>query len=291
MTSMAASTQHEFWSPAQTGSVTRLAPNLWRIVAPNPSPLTGPGTNSYVIGAGEERIVIDPGPDDPIHLERIVAVAEGRISRILCTHSHPDHSPGAATLRTMTRAPVLGRPAPQDDYQDASYAPDATLEEGEVFAVPGAHLRALHTPGHASNHVCFLVEQEGWLFTGDHLMSGSTVVILPPDGSMRLYVESLQRLRALPLSALIPGHGAVMPDPIDEIDRVIAHRLKRESKVIGALLSAGGSASLEALVPVVYDDTPVALHGLARYSLLAHLQKLVEEGRAALDDRSWSWRG
>src|SRR5512139_3497152 len=109
MTSMAASTQHEFWSPAQTGGVARLAPNLWRIVAPNPSPLTGPGTNSYVIGAGEERIVIDPGPDDPIHLERIAAVAEGRISRILCTHSHPDHSPGAATLRTMTRAPVLGR--------------------------------------------------------------------------------------------------------------------------------------------------------------------------------------
>ena len=276
---------------ARTGSTCRLATGVARIVAPNPSALTGPGTNTYVLGTTGPHIVIDPGPDDLVHLERIVAAAHGRVERIVCTHSHPDHSPGAAVLRQMTGAPVLGRPAPDDGHQDAAYAPDATIEDGDVFEVPGASIRALHTPGHASNHVCFLLEREAWLFTGDHLMSGSTVVILPPDGSMRLYLESLQRLRTLPLRALAPGHGALMPDPLDEIDRVIAHRLKRESKVVHALQRQGAEATLETLVPEVYDDTPVALHGLARYSLLAHLQKLAEEGRVRQQGDHWDGRG
>jgi glyoxylase-like metal-dependent hydrolase (beta-lactamase superfamily II) len=127
------------------------------------------------------------------------------------------------------------------------------------------------------------------LLTGDHLMSGSTVVILPPDGSMRLYLDSLRRLRTLPLTALLPGHGAVMPDPLGEIDRVLAHRLRRESKVVNGLLQLGGTATLGELVPIVYADTPVALHPLARYSLLAHLQKLLEERRVAQDGERWTW--
>ncbi len=280
----------ELLAPARTGEVTRLAPHVQRVVAPNPSPLTGPGTNTYVLGIGETHLVIDPGPDDAPHLERIVEAAAGRIARVLCTHSHSDHSPGAAQLARRMGVPVHGRPAPQDDYQDATYAPDATIEDGDVYRVPGATVRALHTPGHASNHVCFLLEPEGWLVTGDHLMSGSTVVILPPDGSMRAYLDSLRRLRTLPLTALVPGHGAVMADPHGEIDRVIAHRLKRESKVVAALHRQGPAATLDTLVPEVYDDTPVALHGLARFSLLAHLQKLDEEGRVARAGDHWAWR-
>jgi glyoxylase-like metal-dependent hydrolase (beta-lactamase superfamily II) len=279
----------DLFAPAETGSVRRLAPNLQRLVAPNPSPLTGPGTNTYVVGLGPHYLVIDPGPDDATHVERILAATNGRISHVLCTHSHTDHSPGAAALKARTQALVLGQPAPCDDYQDESYHPDRTLDDGDVVEVTGAGVRAIHTPGHASNHVCLLLEPEGWLLTGDHLMGGSTVVILPPDGSMRLYLESLHRLRTLPLTALLPGHGAVMPDPLGEIDRVIAHRLQRESKVVAGLLQLGGAATLDELVPIVYADTPVALHPLARYSLLAHLQKLVEERRLAQDGERWAW--
>jgi glyoxylase-like metal-dependent hydrolase (beta-lactamase superfamily II) len=274
---------------AVTGAVQRLAPNVVRIVAPNPSSLTGPGTNTYVIGTGPSYVIVDPGPDDEVHVERMLAASGGRVSHVLCTHSHPDHSPGAAPLKAATGALVLGRPAPDDGYQDDSYRPDASLDDGDAIATAGAGLRVLHTPGHASNHVCLLLEPEGWLLTGDHLMGGSTVVILPPDGSMRLYLESLQRLRSLPLTALLPGHGAVMPGPIEEIDRVIAHRLQRERKVIDGLASLGGVASLDALVPVVYADTPARLHPLARYSLLAHLQKLLEERRVAQDGDDWAW--
>jgi glyoxylase-like metal-dependent hydrolase (beta-lactamase superfamily II) len=279
----------DLFAPAETGRVRRLAPNLQRLVAPNPSSLTGPGTNTYIVGSGPRYMVVDPGPDDTTHVDRILALTNACISHVLCTHSHPDHSPGAAALQARTQVDVLGRPAPRDDHQDESYRPDRSLEDGDVIEVTGASVRALHTPGHASNHVCLLLEPEGWLLTGDHLMSGSTVVILPPDGSMRLYLESLRRLRLLPLAALLPGHGAVMPDPLGEIDRVIAHRLQRESKVLNGLLHLGGAATLGELVPIVYADTPAALHPLARYSLLAHLQKLLEERRVRQDGESWTW--
>jgi len=276
-------------SSAVTGTVSSLGHGLQRIVAPNPSPMTGPGTNTYVIGDGSDFLVVDPGPDDDSHIERILGAAHGRIGAILCSHSHPDHSPGAVPLRRLTGAPVFGRDAPDDGHQDATYAPDGSLEDGQVLHAGDGTLRVLHTPGHASNHVCFLHEQQGWLLTGDHLMSGSTVVILPPDGSMRLYLQSLHRLRALPLAALLPGHGAAMLDPRGQIDRVIAHRSKREDKVVDALRRER-AVSLDALLPRVYDDTPVALHGLARYSLLAHLQKLVEDERVDADGVTWIWR-
>lgn len=282
---------HELKSSAVTGAVSRLAPGLHRIVAPNPSPLTGPGTNTYVVGTGDGHLVIDPGPDDSVHVERILRITNGRIDGILCSHSHPDHSPGAAVLKRLTGVPVLGRAAPDDGHQDETYAPDASIEDGQVFEATGLRLRALHTPGHASNHVCFLLEPAGWLLTGDHLMNGSTVVILPPDGSMRQYLRSLGRLRALPLTALLPGHGAAILEPLAEIDRVSTHRLQREAKVIAALRSRpAGRATLDALLPQVYDDTPVALHPLARYSLLAHLQKLVEDAGVSTDGDTWAWR-
>jgi glyoxylase-like metal-dependent hydrolase (beta-lactamase superfamily II) len=276
-------------APALTGAVQRVAAAVWRIVAPNPSPLTGPGTNTYVVGTGRP-VVIDPGCDDCAHLERVLEVSGGVVERILCTHSHPDHSPGAAWLRERTGAPVLGLPAPDDGHQDPAFAPDAGLGDGERIDAGDAVLRAIHTPGHASNHVCFLLEEAGLLFTGDHLMSGSTVVIIPPDGSMRLYLDSLQRLRALPLTALAPGHGALMPGAIAEIERVIDHRLAREAKLVRSL-AARRAATLDEVLPEVYEDVPEPMHVYARYSLWAHAVKLVEEGRAHCEGEVYRWRG
>jgi len=274
---------------AVTGSVQQIAAAVWRIVAPNRSPLTGPGTNTYVVGV-ERPVVIDPGCDDPGHLARILAVAGPGIDRILCTHSHPDHSPGAAWLRDRTGARVYGQPAPDDGHQDPTYAPDAGLVHGERIVTGEATLQAIHTPGHASNHVCFLLEQAGLLFTGDHLMSGSTVIIIPPDGSVRTYLESLRQLRQLPLTALAPGHGAVMPDTLAEIDRVIGHRLAREAKLALAL-ERRTAATLDEVLAEVYDDVPAFLHRYARYSLLAHAIKLVEEGRAGCEGEVYRWLG
>ena len=203
---------HDLFAPAETGSVRRLAPNLQRLVAPNPSPLTGPGTNTYVVGIGPQYLVIDPGPDDATHVDRILAATNGA-HQPRALHAF---APGSFARRGGAQGAHAGAGAgaagPARRLPGRVVPPDATLDDGDVIEVPGAGVRALHTPGHASNHVCLLLEPEGWLLTGDHLMSGSTVVILPPDGSMRLYLESLRRLRTLPLTALLPGHGAVMPD-------------------------------------------------------------------------------
>ena len=275
-------------APAVTGGIARIAPRVWRIVAPNPSPLTGPGTNSYVLGA-RQHVVIDPGTADAAHLERIMTITSGAIDRVVCTHSHPDHSPGAAELKARTGSRVLGVPAPRDPYQDPSYVPDERLGDGDLVAHPELRLRVVLTPGHVSNHACLLLEDEGLLFTGDHLMQGTTVVIIPPEGSMRDYLASLRRLQQMRLDALAPGHGTVIPDAQAEIARVIAHRLRREAKVVAAL-AARGRATLDELLPVVYDDVPVSLHGWARHSLLAHAIKLVEEGRATTRDDYYEWR-
>jgi glyoxylase-like metal-dependent hydrolase (beta-lactamase superfamily II) len=276
-------------APAITGGISRIAPQVWRIVAPNPSPLTGPGTNTYLVGQSRP-VVIDPGTRDAAHLERIMDVAGGAIDRVVCTHSHPDHSPGAAELRERTGAPVSGLPAPRDPHQDPTYVPDAVLSDGESVSHPEFQLRVVLTPGHVSNHACLLLEDAGLLFTGDHLMQGTTVVIIPPEGSMRDYLASLRRLQHMPVTSLAPGHGAVIPDAQAEIARVIAHRLAREAKVVAAL-SARAGATIDDLVPVVYDDVPVSLHGWARYSLLAHAIKLVEEGRATVSGEVYQWRG
>jgi len=272
-----------------TGAVQQIAGALWRIVAPNAGPLTGAGTNTYVVGR-ERPVVIDPGCDDPAHLERVLEVAGGVVARIVCTHSHPDHSPGSSWLRARTGAPVLGLPAPDDGYEDPAYAPDAGLADGERIEADGEGLIAVHTPGHASNHVCLLLEASGLLFTGDHLMSGSTVIIIPPDGSMRQYLDSLRRLREMPLAGLAPGHGALNPKAIAEIDRVIAHRLAREARLVRALAERG-TATLDEVLPEVYDDVPKFMHLYARHSLLAHAVKLVEEGRAEVDGERYRWLG
>ena len=270
------------------GRAVRLSPHVIRVSAPNPGPMTGPGTNSYLVGAGEDWTVIDPGPLSEPHRLALLAAAPGRIVQILVTHTHRDHSPGAGPLARSTGAPVLGRRAAHPEWQDDSFLPAREPVHGERMRLaPAVTLRVIHTPGHASNHLCFLLEEEKTLFTGDHVMQGSTVVINPPDGDMQAYLRSLQALLAEDLDWLAPGHGFLVAEPHAVLRALIAHRLKREAKVRAAL-PVGESASLDALLLRVYDDVPGALHGMARRSLLAHLLKLQIDGVAAEHGERWS---
>lgn len=274
------------------GHPVRLSPHVVRVTAPNPGPMTGPGTNSYLVGDGNAWTVIDPGPAMPAHVQALLdAAAPGRIERILVTHTHRDHSPAAAPLAQATGAPVYGRRAAHPEWQDEAFQPGRELEDGERLGIaPGVTLRVLHTPGHASNHLCFLLEEEKLLFTGDHVMQGSTVVINPPDGDMAAYLRALESLLAEDLEWLAPGHGFLVARPHDVLRALIAHRLRREAKVVAALRAAG-DADLGALVPAVYDDVPATLHPLARRSLQAHLLKLAGDGLAEQRDERWRWRG
>jgi glyoxylase-like metal-dependent hydrolase (beta-lactamase superfamily II) len=273
------------------GRVVRLAPQVMRVTAPNPGPMTGPGTNSYLVGEGDAWTVIDPGPEIESHVQALIdAAAPGRIERILVTHTHRDHSPAAALLAAATGAPVFGRRAAHPEWQDATFDPTRELEHGDRFeAAPGVTLRVLHTPGHASNHLCYLFEQERMLFTGDHVMQGSTVVINPPDGDMTAYLDALRALLEVDLDWLAPGHGFLVAQPHAVLRALIEHRLRREAKVAEALRRAV-SAEVDVLLPEVYADVPAALHPVARRSLLAHLLKLQADGRAASVGPQWHWR-
>jgi glyoxylase-like metal-dependent hydrolase (beta-lactamase superfamily II)/8-oxo-dGTP pyrophosphatase MutT (NUDIX family) len=268
------------------GVPTRLSPRVLRIAAPNPGFMTGAGTNSYLLGDRDALAVIDPGPAIDVHIERLLEAGAGKIRWILTTHTHRDHSPAAARLREETGAEVIGMPAPQFDNQDTAFQPDRVPVHGEVLHIAGMSLRVIHTPGHASNHLCYLLEEEKMLFTGDHIMQGSTVVINPPDGDMAVYLESLGALKALDVEVLAPGHGFLMEQPHRVVDRLLAHRAKREAKVL-AVLRQADAASLEQLVQRVYDDVPVQRHAMARRSLLAHLLKLQSEGSAAQSGELW----
>jgi len=262
----------------QPGIPKRLDRYVTRLTAPNPGAMTGPGTNTYLVGESEIA-VIDPGPALDPHIARILAAGAGRIRWILTTHTHMDHSPAAAAIKAATGAQVLGMRAPAGASQDQAYAPDASPADGERIAIGKLHLRAVHTPGHASNHLCYLLEETGMLFTGDHVMQGSTVVINPPDGDMRAYLASLDKLLGLDIGIIAPGHGYLIGAPHKEVKRLVAHRLAREAKVVMALQQRG-SATLEELVADVYDDVSPKLHPVAMRSLTAHLDKLAAEGRA-----------
>jgi glyoxylase-like metal-dependent hydrolase (beta-lactamase superfamily II)/8-oxo-dGTP pyrophosphatase MutT (NUDIX family) len=262
----------------QPGAPKRLDRFVTRITAPNPGVMTGPGTNTYLVGE-DELAVIDPGPALEAHLAKILEAGAGRIRWILTTHTHLDHSPAARALKEATGAQVLGRPAPAGTSQDADFAPDRIPADGEDLPLGHLRLRALHTPGHASNHLCYLLEPTRMLFTGDHVMQGSTVVINPPDGDMRAYLASLERLLGVDVAIIAPGHGYLIGAPHAEIRRLIAHRLAREAKVTRAL-KRRGPATLEELVIDVYDEVSPRLHPVAMRSLTAHLDKLVAEGRA-----------
>lgn len=263
-----------------------LRPGIRRLVAPNPSMMTGPGTNTYLFGSAEVA-VLDPGPSIAEHLEAIRARAAAPIRWILVTHTHPDHSPGARQLALATGAELLGRPAPDGAHQDRTFAPDHVLADGDCLDTGEFRLEAVHTPGHASNHLCYRHAESDWLFTGDHIIDGSTVVINPPDGNMAAYLESLRRVRKLGCAALAPGHGEVIDDPERAVDWIIAHRLEREAKVVAALSANPGLTTRE-LVPHVYRDVPEHLHGLAARSLLAHLLKLEADGTAQCAESRWT---
>jgi glyoxylase-like metal-dependent hydrolase (beta-lactamase superfamily II) len=253
--------------------------------------MTGPGTNSYLVGT-DELVVIDPGPhsdehDGTAHVAALAERGEGRIGWIVVTHTHPDHSPAAAALAERTGAEVIGF-----DARDG-FVPHRSVTEGFTLETAGFTLRALHTPGHASNHLCWLLEEERMLFSGDHVMGGSTVIIRPPDGDMALYLESLERLRRLepPLASIAPGHGPLLSDPAAVLDDVIAHRRLREGVILDALAGTG-PRTVDEMVPAVYVDVDEDRYHIARFSLWAHLRKLAAEGAVVgtdADDIESTW--
>ena len=268
------------------GRVDEVRPGVRRLTAPNPGPMTGPGTNCYLVGTGDV-VVVDPGPDDEGHVEGLVAAGGGRIRWIALTHTHVDHWPAAPTLAARTGAEVVAF-----DSRDGLDV-DRALADGDVVGEGDAALVAVHTPGHASNHLCFWHEGQRLLFTGDHVMSGSTVVIAPPDGDMAAYLASLERVRALGADALAPAHGPLLDDPHAYVSHYIDHRRTREASVVEALAGFGPEgADTEAIVAVVYVDVHPLLHPVARFSVWAHLRKLAEEGRATaadVDDADTTW--
>lgn len=268
------------------GEVVAITPLVRRVLAPNPGLMTGPGTNTYLIGR-DETAVVDPGPDDSEeHLDLVADAGGGRIRWILVTHTHADHSPGAAGLKARTGAQVLGF-----DERDG-FVPDTAIGDGWALETTAFRLEAVHTPGHASNHLCYRLARERLLFSGDHIMSGSTVVIAPPDGDMAAYMRALERVRRLDIEGVAPGHGPFVDDPRAVIDQYVEHRRAREA-AIDAALRAAGSARIPELVEAVYTDVPEILHPIARWSVWAHLRKLRSEGRAIAadpDDISGVWR-
>jgi glyoxylase-like metal-dependent hydrolase (beta-lactamase superfamily II) len=284
----------------EPGTPHALAPGLVRLTAPNPGLMTGPGTNTYLVGT-TELAVIDPGPDDAGHREallRVAAESGNAIRHILVTHTHVDHAPGAAALQAATGAEVIGF-APAEQFE-----PDRRVGEGWTLALPGTPaltLRAVHTPGHASDHLCWLIVEQGTLLTGDHVMHGSTVVIRPPDGNLAQYRASLTRLKDFdpPLRRLAPGHGRVMEHIPDIVDALLAHRAGRHARVTAALQDAI-EATVDELLPMVYDDVTEQQLPVARFSLWAHLRDLAESGDAVavgapagVDtmDTRWRWVG
>jgi glyoxylase-like metal-dependent hydrolase (beta-lactamase superfamily II)/8-oxo-dGTP pyrophosphatase MutT (NUDIX family) len=274
------------WSEIAPGRTVQLSQRVRRLTAPNPGYMTGPGTNSYLVGDDDMLAIIDPGPDDAQHVEALLRESGARLRYILATHTHMDHSPAARRLKALTGADVLGMPAPPHARQDQDFAPDRVLRHGERIAVGNATLRVVHTPGHASNHLCYLLEEEKLLFTGDHIMQGSTVVINPPDGNMQAYFDALRALLDEDLEWLAPGHGFLIDQPHRAVRRLLAHRQTREDKVLRAVREAGGG-TLDALLPLVYDDVPAERHAMAARSLFAHLEKLAAEGKVVVDDEVW----
>jgi len=274
--------------------------NVWRLTAPNPGVMTGPGTNSYLVGDVHTGFtVIDPGPADADHVQRLWQAARhtdgkgGNIRMIVCTHSHPDHSPVAKPLQALCAAsgstpPILGLPSAPTARVASAFTPDMVLQDGEVLrlTVPGQgddaqvsthSLRAVHTPGHAANHVCLLLEEDGLLFSGDHILNGSTTVIDPPDGHMGDYLHSLDVLHAhcsqLNVEYILPAHGHVIPNALGAIAHLKAHRLQREAK-IAAVMQTNPQGTLDQWLPLAYDDVDPRIWPVAKRSLLAHVENI-----------------
>lgn len=258
----------------EAGKVVELSPLVRRITAGNGSVFTGPGTNTYLVGK-EEVTVIDPGPAMQEHIDVITAAAPN-IKQILVTHTHPDHSPGVRLLKENLDIPAYGMLTNSSKNQDQTFSPERILDDGEVFQEEEFSIEVVHTPGHASNHLCFILKEEKLIFTGDHIMNGSTVVIGPPDGNMKQYIQSLEKLKDYDIEKIAPGHGELLENPHEVADWIINHRLEREKKVFHALQEAT-KGTPDSLVEKVYDDVDSSLFPIAKASLLAHLIKLEED--------------
>lgn len=274
------------------GRCDELTPLIRRVTANNPGPFTFKGTGTYIVGRGEVA-VIDPGPDDPAHLEAILAAVAGeRVTHILITHHHSDHSPLAGALKAATGATIYGCAVAGHEAEDTGevkmeaghdhdFAPDVSLCGGGAVSGPGWTMEAIPTPGHTSNHLCYALKEENCLFSGDHIMGWSTTVITPPDGDMTDYMESLAAIRARKFDTLWPTHGP----PIREVDAFIAayaeHRQERVDQILTAL--AAGPARIRDLVPRLYADVDPRLHPAAARSMLAAILHLARQGRITTD--------
>lgn len=268
------------------GTLVKLSDKIRRITAPNSGPLTGSGTNTYLVGAGEDIALIDPGPAIASHIDALMAAAGARIRWILVTHTHLDHSAAAMLLKAKTGAELMGMPPAAIDRQDPSFRADRVLAHGERIAVAGCLLRVIHAPGHASNQLCYLFEEEKLLFTGDHIVQDANAVIDPPDGDMRAYLDSLRQLQREDIAWFAPGHGFLVDNAQEVLERLLLRRLMRENKVLNAVRKAG-TAGLETLLPAAYDDVSARLVALESRSLLAHLIKLKAEGRVKEELGVW----
>ena len=277
-----------------TGRIIRLSPLVRRLLAPNPSPFTFSGTQVHIVGTGEVA-VIDPGPDMPEHVDALLtALAGERVTAILVTHTHRDHSPASRLLKAATGAPIIGC-APlalpdsaqgPDESFDPDYRPDRVLADGERLEGSGWTLEAVATPGHTSNHLCFALPEERALFSGDHVMGWSTSVISPPDGDMGAYMASLDTLLARDDAIYYPGHGEPVDNPQQLVRGLIGHRRQREGQILRALREA--EAGIPDLVSRMYKGLDPRLHPAAAQSVLAHLIDLERRGLVRRAERSWS---
>lgn len=245
-----------------------------RVLASNPGPYTGPGTNTYVVGDETGVIVLDPGPVDGAHADAIVATAGDRpVSAVVVTHTHPDHAPLANPLGRRLEVPVLGH------RSGPAFEPDGMLADGDRVTAGGRILEVIHTPGHADDHLCF--RSGDVLFTGDHIMGGSSVMV----EDVGAYLASLRRVRDERLSRLYPGHGPEIDRPVEVIDWYVAHRLERERQIAGAV--AAGASTIGEVVERVYVDVDSALHPIAARSVAAHLRKLAGDGALRVEGEGW----
>lgn len=284
--------------PWPTGLVEQVEPLVRRVLAPNASPYTYTGTQTYLVGGGGDVAVIDPGPAEEDHLAALIAaIGSDRVTAIMCTHTHRDHSPGAAPLAAATGAPVVGcaplvieSDEPRADAPfDKAYAPDRVLADGEAMCgtcvLGGWTLRAVATPGHTSNHLCFALEETGALFTGDHVMGWSTSVVSPPDGDMSAYMASLDKLYAREDRVYYPAHGPQIDKPRQLVRGMIGHRRQRENQILRLLREE--PQRVEGMVPKMYKGLDPRLHGAAGQSIKAHLIDLERRGLAERLDERW----